>query len=100
MWKSRRDFEAEIIAKAWEDKNFKARLLANPKAIVEEMSGESLPKEMQVSVFEESPKKVCVVLPKNPDEELSEDELEQVAGGVGYSPEDRAGYINSVFSRL
>jgi hypothetical protein len=100
VWKTRRDFEAEIIAKAWEDKAFKARLLKDPRSVVEELSGEKLPQEMKVSVFEENATSVCLVLPRSPDEELSEADLEKVAGGVKLGAEEQARYQNNVFTRL
>lgn len=100
VWKTRRDFEAEMIAKAWEDKAFKERLLKDPKAVVEELSGEKLPAEMKVSVFEETANSVCLVLPRSPDDELSDDELEKVAGGVKLGAEELARYQRNVFTRL
>ena len=100
MWKTRRDFEAELIAKAWEDETFKERLMKNAKAVVEELSGEALPNDMKVTIFQESANSVCLVIPKNPDEELSEDDLTRVVGGVKLSSEEQARYQNNIFTRL
>ena len=100
MWKTRRDFEAEVIARAWEDEQFKARLLKDARSVVEELSGEKLPKDMKISVFQESATSVCLVLPKNPDEELAEEDLERVVGGIKLDPAERALYQNNIFTRL
>ncbi len=100
MWKSRQEFEAELIAKAWEDKNFKEKFLKNPKDVVESLSGEKLPADMQVSVFEETTTSVCLVIPRDPDGELSDDELGKIAGGVKVAPEEQARYADNVFTRI
>ena len=100
MWKSRRDFEAKIVAKAWQNPEFKARLLKDPKAIVEEVTGEKLPADMKVSLFEETDSSVCLILPRNPDEELSDNGLEKIVGGVKRSPDERARFANNIFTRL
>ena len=99
-WKSRRDFEAFIIAKSWEDPEFKAKLLKDPKSVVEELSGEKLPDNMKIEVIEETSNSVCLVLPKNPDDELDEAQLEQITGGLQMAPEDRIRYISNVFNRF
>ena len=99
MWKTRRDFEAEIIARAWEDDNFKTRLMKDPKVVVEELSGEALPVDMKITIFEESSTSVCLVLPKNPDE-LSEEDLSRVVGGIKLSPEEQSRYQDNIFTRL
>jgi len=100
MWKARRDFEAEVIARAWQDKAFKLRFLKDPKAVVEEISGEKLPSSMKVSVFEETLTSVCLVLPRDPDAELSEDNLECIAGGVKITPEEQSLFANNLFTRF
>ena len=97
-WKSRREFEAEIVAKSWENPEFKEKLLKNPKAVVEELSGEKLPDNMKIEVIEETSDSVCLVLPKNPDAELDEAQLEQVTGGLQMGPEDRMRHMNNIFN--
>lgn len=100
MWKARRDFEAELIAKAWEDPSFRQRLLSDPKSVVEELSGEKLPNDMKVTVFQESMNSVCLVLPQNPDEALSETDLDRVVGGLKQDTAQSALYRNNIFTRL
>ncbi|MEM7593392.1 MAG: NHLP leader peptide family RiPP precursor [Cyanobacteria bacterium P01_A01_bin.83] len=81
---SRRDIEARIIAKAWKDESYKQELLSNPKAIFEREFGVELPEEVSVQVLEENSTTLNFVLPMAPQtigREISEEELEMVAGG-------------------
>ncbi len=98
MWKTRRDFEAELIAKTWEDKEFREKLLQDPKAMVEKLGGEKLPSDMKVTVLEETANQVYLVIPRNPDDQLSEAELSTIAGGVG--ADSLALYQENVFTRF
>jgi|WetSurMetagenome_2_1015567.scaffolds.fasta_scaffold298261_2 hypothetical protein len=71
---------SQIVAKAWSDELFKKRLLADPAAVLKE-HGIELPTEVAVKVVEDSAKVVHLILP-NPPVELSEEEMNQVAGGT------------------
>ncbi|MCF4965707.1 NHLP leader peptide family RiPP precursor [Nostoc sp. CMAA1605] len=77
------EFKNKLIAKAMEDSVYKQRLLTNAKAVVEEELGTSLPSDLNIQVVQQSPKQLYLLLPPEEDEELSEQELEAVAGG-GY----------------
>ena len=88
---NRNEFEALIIAKAWKDPEFHKQLLADPKATFEEMIKEhypevKLPASLKINVVEEKPNEITLVLPVNPadlvDKEISDEELEGVAGGT------------------
>ena len=72
---------AKIIAKAWRDPAFKAALIANPTAALK-AEGIAVPAGMAVTVLENTDKQFHLVLPPAPTDELSDDELERVAGGV------------------
>ena len=72
---------AKIIAKAWRDPAFKAELIANPAAALK-AEGIDVPAGMAVTVVENTDKLFHLVLPPVPSDELSEDDLEAVAGGV------------------
>lgn len=70
-----------LVADAWADPQLKAKLLKNPQAVFAER-GISLPMGVSVNVHEDSDSAVNLVLPAAPaEEELSEQELETVAGG-------------------
>jgi hypothetical protein len=90
--KTRKEFEAMIVANAWKDPRYQRRLLADPKGVVQSelekmYKGAALPPGMNVYVHEEGPNDVHLVLPRNPQDftpqELSDDDLDQVAGGTG-----------------
>ena len=72
---------SQITAKAWSDPSFKKRLLADPAAVAKEF-GMPLPPGMQIKVIEDSPTVRHFVLPPRPPvAELSDEQLDQVAGG-------------------
>ncbi len=72
----------EIIAiKAHRDPAFRTSLLSNPKAGVERILGSSLPSNLTVSVLEDSDARIHIVIPPAASDELTEDQLEAVAGG-------------------
>ncbi|KYC40662.1 hypothetical protein WA1_23750 [Scytonema hofmannii PCC 7110] len=79
--------EERIIAKAMNDEAYKQQLMSNPRLIIEQELGRSWPQEVEIEVVQQTKKKVYLVLPPNTDElpnqELSEQQLEAVAGGVG-----------------
>lgn len=81
---------AELVNKAWEDAEFKQRLVENPIAVIEEMMGEklNLPEGKRIVVRDQTDEnKVFINIPaaqkNNENVELSEEQLEAVAGG-GY----------------
>ncbi len=88
---TRKDFESAIIAKAWKDPAYLTRLRQDPRGMVQqELSalhpGAKLPADLGVSVHEEDEKHVHLVVPKNPqaaDQTLTDDDLDQAAGGTG-----------------
>ena len=72
---------AKIIAKAWRDPAFKAELIANPAAALK-AEGIDVPAGMTVTVVENTDKLFHLVLPPVPSDELSDEALDGVAGGV------------------
>jgi hypothetical protein len=72
---------AKIIAKAWRDPAFKAELIANPAAALK-AEGIDVPAGMTVTVVENTDKQFHLVLPPVPTDELSDEALDAVAGGL------------------
>ena len=70
----------QLVAKAWSDEGFKARLLANPKAAMAEV-GMDAPEGVEIEVVESTQEKAYLVIPPKPDGELSDEDLDKVAGG-------------------
>ena len=70
----------QIVARAWADEAFKARLLADPRAVVQE-HGIAVPAGKAVQVAAYGDDTVLLVLPPRPAADLVEEELEQVVGG-------------------
>jgi len=78
---NKQEFVSKIISYAGERPEFKEKLLKNPKAVVEKMANFKFPEDFEVSVYEDTPTKLNIVLP-NTSDELSEVELSAVSGGV------------------
>ena len=75
----------QIVAKAWQDDAFKKRLLADPAAVLKEQ-GLELPAGTQIRVVENTDQVIHLTLPAKPlERELSEAELEGVAGGKSHN---------------
>ncbi|WP_308466560.1 NHLP leader peptide family RiPP precursor [Rathayibacter soli] len=70
---------AAIVARSWGDAAFHAELLANPTATLA-ANGFHVPDGKQVEVVEDSDTVMHVLLPARPSE-LSDEELDSVAGG-------------------
>jgi hypothetical protein len=74
----------KAIALAFADRNYKAQLIDNPKQALTELTGESLPEDLEIFVHENSPTlRHLVIFIDSSQNELSEAELEAVAGGIG-----------------
>jgi hypothetical protein len=81
--RTRKDFEQELIVRALKDETYRQHLKNNPKAALEEASGQSLPETLNVTVLEESASNLYIVLPPPLPEgsEMSDEQLDAVAGG-------------------
>jgi hypothetical protein len=88
---ARNEIESKIILKAWEDESYRQSLIANPRAVLSEEIGKPIPDGGSFVVVEEKPNSFYLVLPQKPrlieeviheSEELTQTELESVAGGA------------------
>jgi hypothetical protein len=72
----------QIVAKAWSDPAFKARLLTETATVLRE-NGISIPPGFQVQVVEQKANVIHFPLPSQPaGHELSQEQLEHVAAGI------------------
>ena len=83
----RQEIERRIVQRSIEDEDFRQRLIEDPKGAVEQELGTRLPEGVRVVAVEESAETIYLVLPSTSmagreGGELSDLELEKVAGGV------------------
>jgi len=80
---TREEIETKAITKAWQDENFKKDLMEKPHQAIAQI-GINVPEKIEIRVVEESAKVLYLVLPVNPEgltDELTDENLEDVAGG-------------------
>jgi hypothetical protein len=70
----------KIVARTWADEGFKARLMADPAAVLA-AEGFDLPQGVSFKVVEDTDKLITIVLPTRPTD-LSDEMLEGVAGSM------------------
>jgi Nitrile hydratase, alpha chain len=88
--KTRKDLEIHLITRALKDEGFRQELVANPKTVVEKELGVKLPEELEIKVLQETENTFYMVLPSNPYERISEEELK---ASVGMTYEDVAQWV-------
>ncbi len=71
----------QLVARAWADPAFKARLIADAAGVLKD-NGLTVPAGIEFKVVENTDTVLHLTIPlKPPPEELSEEDLNQVAGG-------------------
>jgi hypothetical protein len=70
----------KLVAKAWADDDFKANLLADPMKVFSENDIE-VPEGIEVKMIENTADTMHFILPPEPSDELTDEELESAAGG-------------------
>ena len=73
------ELKSRILSRADEDGDFRARLIADPKAAIASEIGTAIPDGFDVVVYEDSATTAHLVLPPSP--RLTDAEMEAVAGG-------------------
>ena len=81
---NRHQFETLIIERAWKNPEFRQQFISDPKAMIEKYTGQKLPEAFKIVVHEEDANTMHVTIPIAPQQlsELSDDDLERVAGGT------------------
>ena len=74
------EVRARMLSKVAENRDFRARLIANPRVVISAVTGVTIPNGFNVVVLEDSANTVHLVLP--PSSDLTEAELEMVSGGA------------------
>ena len=77
---NRSELQKEVVKKAMSDSEFRKQLLANPKETLNKNFKTDFPDEINVNVIEEDQNTVNIIVPEV-SSELSDDDLENVAGG-------------------
>jgi Nitrile hydratase, alpha chain len=88
--KTRKDLEIHLITRALKDEAFRQELIANPKAVVEKELGAKLPEKLEINVLKETEDTLYMVLPCNPYNGLSDEELK---ASLGMTYEDIARWV-------
>ena len=73
------EMKAHIMARATEDGDFRAKLLADPRAVISAELDVSIPETFAIQVHEDSAATAHLVLPLS--DQLTEEDLAQIVGG-------------------
>ena len=74
------EMKTQIMKRATEDGDFRAKLLADPKPVISAELGVSIPEPFTIQVHEDDATSAHVVLPMS--DHLTDEELAEIAAGV------------------
>lgn len=80
---TREELQIRIAEALAQDPQFRDRLVSDPRAVVSELTGLSMPEAVKVTVHQESLSDIHLVIPAS-SSALSEEDLELVAGGAAW----------------
>lgn len=78
------ELESKIAKRAWQDPAFEAEFMADPKGTFEKFLQQKLPEELSIHAHYNTPNEIHFVIPRRkalPSDELTDEDLERVAGG-------------------
>ena len=82
--KKGQEFLSSLITKAWEDPEFKERLIAGPKEEIKKLIGKDISDDKEILVVDQTnPSHIYINIPAKPDLEnieLTDNQLEAVSG--------------------
>ncbi len=83
MMATAEEIHSKIVKRASEDIDFRAEIVADPKAVISREFGVNVPDSVQVHVHEGEMQNAHIALPPIP--ELNEEQLETISGGHSFS---------------
>ncbi len=84
----RTTIDQAIADRIAEDPQFRAALLSDPRSALESLAGQQVPDSVRVTIHEESPTDIHLVIPAS--SALSDSDLELVAGGYNWTTPNHA----------
>jgi hypothetical protein len=83
------ELNEQIAKRASEKEDFRAALLSDPKKALENEFGVVIPDTLKIEVHLETKNTLHLIVPEQDTLELTDDQLDQVAGGVWAGPDSK-----------
>ena len=84
----RSNIDQAVANRIAEDPQFRAALMSDPRSALASLAGLQIPESVRVTVHEESPADIHLVIAAN--SALSDQDLELVAGGIDWYPDNHS----------